>query len=87
MRRNAWTTSLLLVSGILLTACGRESFSTVATPALQQYSPEVQTLAADELETMGPACPRDGVFGDCSAVKRLVLDYRWMREQARAAGE
>ena len=85
MRRNAWMLSTLLMSSLLLTACGGGSSSLVATPGLQQYSQEVQNLAADELESMGPSCPRDAVYGDCSAVKRLVLDYLWMRDQARAA--
>ena len=59
------------------------SFS--AVPSLLHYSSEVQAHAADELQRMGPACPRDAVFGGCSAVRRFVLDYHWTRGKIRAA--
>ena len=86
MQLTAWRMLILLTSALLLSACGAGGFSSfVATPPVSQYSAEVQDLAADELEAMGPPCPRDAVYGGCSAVKRLVMDYGWMREQARAA--
>lgn len=43
-----------------------------------------QARAADELERMGPPCPRDVVMEGCSAVARLVIDYKDTREQIRA---
>jgi hypothetical protein len=37
-----------------------------------------------ELDALPPPCDRDRVFEGCSAVGRLVLDYAWLREKARA---
>ncbi len=84
MQKPAWMPCLLLLSAISVTACGAGNSSGLIAPPVLDYSPEVQAHAADELEALGPACPRDAVFGGCSAVKRLVLDYGWLREQVRA---
>lgn len=84
MRRAArWPKPLAPTLILLLSACATASFEPVVPP-LVRYGPEVQAHAADELEALGPACPRDGVIADCSAVKRLVLDYLWLRDQVRA---
>ena len=81
---------LLLMSAILLSGCGtgifdRPAGGRVAVPDVVEYSEVVQDHVANELEALGPACPRDEVFGGCSAVKRFVIAYGRMRDQARAA--
>ena len=75
-----WTA---LTSGILLTSCAGGGIEGFLGPPVLDYSAEVQDHAADEMATLGPPCPRDAVYGGCSAVKRLVIDYGWMREQLR----
>ncbi len=75
---------LLLVSAMLLSACEGRGFRSVVAPPLLDYSAAVQNHAADELATLGPPCPRDAVYGGCSAVKRFVQDYAWTRDQIRA---
>ena len=75
---------LLLMSVLLATGCARSDSSPVTGPPVLDYTEEVQAHAANELEALGPPCPRDAVYGGCSAVKRLVIDYGWMREQVRA---
>ena len=90
MRVRRWMPFLLLTSGILLSGCGtgifdRPTGGRVAVPDVVEYSKQVQDHTAAELSKLGPACPRDGVFGGCSAVKRFVIDYGRMRDQARAA--
>ncbi len=77
--------SSLALSVVLLTGCEKANFSLITAPDVSYYSDEVQSHAADELETLGPACPRDAVYGGCSAVVRFVLDYLLMRDQTRAA--
>lgn len=62
-----------------------EIVAPVSDPRIVDYTVEVQELAADELETLGPPCPRDAVFGGCSAVARFVLDYGDLRNRLRAA--
>ena len=85
MTARRWTPFLLLVSAMWLSSCASAGSDRVTTPPVLDYTSEVQNLAADELASLGPACPRDGVFGGCSALKRFVLDYAWMRDQIRAA--
>lgn len=68
---------------ILLTGCATTAFEPVAPPLID-YAPEFQNRAASELETLGPPCPRDVVFGECSAVHRLVKDYGLTRDRIRA---
>ncbi len=83
MHKPAWMPFLLLLSAMWLSGCeGRGSRSVVAAPLLD-YSAEVQSHAADEMAVLGPPCPRDAVYGGCSAVKRLVLDYAWTRDKIR----
>ena len=81
MRKHAWMPCLLLTT--LLNGCGSTTSSSVVAPPVLDYSAEVQARAADEMETLAPPCPRDAVFGNCSAIHRFVKDYHWMREQAR----
>lgn len=80
---------LILCAGMVLlawlTACaGASSSPVVIAPEVVQYAPEVQALAADELDSLPPPCPADAVVPGCSAVKRLIIDYKYMRDQARA---
>ena len=79
-----WTLCLIAVATIPLTACGTTS-SSIVLPPLESYAAEVQNRAADELEGLGPPCPRTEVTPGCSAVKALVNDYKTMRDRVRAA--
>lgn len=61
----------------------------VAMPKFRlfQYSPAFQTRAADELQTMPSApCARDVPTAPCSAVRRMIQDYGFDRDQMRTAG-
>lgn len=75
--------SSVLVLLTFLTACEITTFN-VYTPDIAEYSPEVQEQAANELDALGPPCAPDVVYEGCSAVKRLVVDYKFMRDQTRA---
>lgn len=77
---------MLSLTSLLLTACETRNFSTVIvkTPDVVPYSPEVMHKAADEIESLGPMCPREIIIPGCSAAHRMVHDYREMRNQARA---
>lgn len=81
---HAWTLLSLLIVAALSTACAKGSSSSAVTPDVVDYSRMFQARAADELERMGPPCPRDTVIEGCSAVARLVIDYKDTREQIRA---
>ncbi len=61
--------------------------TTVKTPDLIRYHLTVQARAADELDSLGPPCPRDTVVEGSSAVYWLVIDYGFTRDQIRAARE
>lgn len=72
------TTKTAFLGGVLfLSACAPVQVkpAIVATPTLHNYSPEVQTKLADELDAMGPQCARDVVYPGCSAAARWLLDY------------
>ena len=75
--------SALLGAMALSTSCARV-VSDPVLPPLQPYSPDVQALAADELESLGLPCPPDIVIPGCSAVARLVIDYGTLRDRIRA---
>lgn len=77
-----WILFLIVAVAIPLTACGTKS-SNLVLPTLEHYAAEVQNHAADELEKLGPPCPRTEVTPDCSAVKTLVNDYKTMRDRVR----
>ncbi len=83
MHKPAWMPCLLLLSAMWLNGCGRVDSRGFVAPPILDYTDEVQSHAADELDALGPPCPRDAVFGGCSAVKRFVLDYAWIRDKIR----
>ena len=54
----------------------------IVTPPIEAYSKELQAAAAAEMEAIPGPCPRDTVnVTDCSAVKRMVIDYGDLRQQ------
>ena len=58
----------------------------MVTPPIETYSKELQGAAAAEMKALNGPCPRDTVnVGDCSALKRLVIDYGNLRQLIRAA--
>ena len=59
----------------------------IITPPLVDYSREIQSAAAHELEAMGVPCPRDFVADDCSVPARMIIDYGDLREKIRAANK
>jgi hypothetical protein len=48
------------------------------------YSRQFQAKAAEEIERLGPPCAHDVVIDGCSAVLRLVIDYKQTRDKIRA---
>jgi len=64
---------LLLIVGLSLHACGRESSSVM--PTVKDYPRTVQAQAADELEALPEG----------SVLPVLIGDYAVLREQLRAA--
>lgn len=91
MRKNAQTMLIVLLSTILLTGCemvASEPVAPVYTPRLDQYAIEFQQQLADEIAaSLLVTCPRDILVPDCAAWKRIVVDYGYLRDQIRAAGE
>jgi hypothetical protein len=69
---------------MVLSSCGAGYGVEILTPDLVEYTPEVQAEAKREFDLLGPPCPRDAVFGGCSAIKRMIKDYGHMRDQTRA---
>ena len=60
----------------------------IVTPPIEGYSKELQDAAAAEMKSLNGPCPRDTVnVSDCSALKRLVIDYGDRRQRIRAARE
>ena len=58
----------------------------IVTPPIETYSRELQAGAAAEMKAIPSPCPRDTVnVGDCSALKRLVIDYGDLRQRIRAS--
>jgi hypothetical protein len=74
----------LLILSLSVTACAKAPSSGFVLPPVGPYSAEVQTKAADELDAMGPPCPHDVVITGCSAVHRMIIDYKDMRDRTRA---
>ncbi len=72
---------------MLLTACGTGNSEVVisAIPDLVEYSPEVQQLAGEELQALGPPCLPMELTPGCSALRTLVNDYKHVRDEIRAA--
>ena len=59
---------------------------TLVTPPIETYSKELQDAAAAERKALNGPCPRDTVnVSDCSALKRLVIDYGDLQQRIRAA--
>ena len=60
----------------------------IVTPPIEAYSKELQAAAAAEMKAIPGQCPRDTVIvANCSAVKRMVIDYGDRRQRIRAARE
>lgn len=59
----------------------------IVTPPIEGYSKDVQAAAAAEMKALAGPFPRDTVVGDCSVLKRLVIDYGDLRQRIRAARE
>ena len=60
----------------------------IVTPPIEDYSKELQDAAAAEMKSLNGPCPRDTVIvANCSAVKRMVIDYGDLRQRIRAARE
>lgn len=86
MPRNAWMTLSALALTILLAACatGNTKAPIVIVPTIPPYSVEFQNKLADEMEANGLVpCPPDFLVPDCSAWRRAVIDYGYLREQIR----
>ena len=55
-------------------------------PPIEGYSKKLQDAAAAEMKAIPGPYPRDTVnVTDCSAVKRMVIDYGDLRQRIRAA--
>lgn len=75
----------MLSSLILLTACATGTSSSAVQPTLYGYTDAFQKKAAEELESMPPACRRNvSNTSACSAVGTLVQDYGVVRAEIRA---
>lgn len=57
----------------------------IVAPDVVPYAQSVQKRALEEKQQLGPPCPRDAVYANCSALHRFILDYGTMRNQARCA--
>ena len=62
MRSLVWLPLSLV---LLASACAEGRSRSAIAPALVRYAPEVQALAAAELERLGPPCLRDRVVPGC----------------------
>ena len=72
---------------ILLTACAKANSETpiVVVPDLPRYSAEFQHELAGEMEADNRVpWPPDILVPECSAWKRGIIDYGYLREQIRA---
>jgi len=83
MRMPAW---LPCTIALLASACASVPSESVVVPAIPDYAAEVQALAAEELQRLGPPCPRDRLKPGCSAVRLMMDDYGDLRERLRAVG-
>ena len=77
------------MTAILLTACTKENSRPAPTnvqPDLDEYSDTYQEQLAIEFEAEARVpCPRDFMVPDCSAWKRAIVDYKFLRDRIRAA--
>ncbi len=53
------------------------------TPPLENYSKEIRNKAADEMDSLGVACPRAEIIAGCSAVVTLINDYATLRRKVK----
>lgn len=58
--------------------------SSAVSPDLAAYSREFQAKASGEMVALRPACARDVVLDQCSAIARMVIDYKELRDKIRA---
>ena len=80
---DAYQIVIMALLASALAGCSSRSPQTkaVVSPPLIPYSLEVQRHALEEKKKLGPPCPRDAVFGGCSALNRMIIDYRWTRKR------
>jgi len=85
MRVTGFRMCPLIASALLLSACARVPSNVRPDPP--EYSDAFQARAAGEMagDDRRP-CDRIQPRGDCSAMKRMIIDYGHMREEIRAAG-
>lgn len=85
--RAAMLPAVMLSGMMLLSACETGSSSAV-TPTLYSYTPAFQAQAAEELESLPPACRRNvSDTSSCSPLATLVQDYGVVRAEMRAIRE
>ena len=86
MRRNGRKTLRVVIPAILsatvLSSCAGYGVE-IVTPDIVEYEDVVLKEAKREYDSLGPPCPRDAVFGGCSAINRMIKDYQFMRDQTR----
>ena len=86
-RGNAWTLLSPPALTILLTACAGANSEppVVVVPSIFHYSAEFQNKLAGELEADNRVpCPPDILVPQCSAWKRGIIDYGYLRDKIRA---
>lgn len=79
---NVWKLSGLFLTLTLLTNCA----TVISNPQIRlvEYDHAFQRKAAQEIEQLRAPCAHD-VLADCSAVRRMVVDYGDLRQKLRAA--
>lgn len=88
MHRIGWLIPSGVIALLLLTACettDSRPAPRLVLPTLQQYASEFQSRLADEMEALGPDCPRDFVVEGCSALGTFTLDHIYLRDRIKAA--
>ncbi len=65
--------------------CAEKGEPVIVPPPIEAYSKELQAAAAAEMKAIPDPCPRDTVFANCSAMKRMVIDYGDLRHRIRTA--
>lgn len=83
MPMRAW---LPCAIALLASACARVPSEALVAPTIPNYAAEVQARAAEELDRLGPPCPRDRITPGCSAVRLMMDDYGELRARIRAVG-
>lgn len=83
MLKQSKNLSLCLILPLFMTACSMEASSTIQADVVT-YNREFQTQAAGEFKKLKPPCPRDYADGNCSTLHRMIIDFKYMRDQATA---